>query len=339
MYLCFMIFVTGGTGLVGSHILLKLAKKGDDFKALKRKSSALGICKSVFSFYNADALFEKINWVEGDVNDIPSLTEGMQGCEKLIHCAAIVSFYASDADLLKKVNIEGTANVMNVALASGVKKAGFVSSIAALGRNSTLGMVDEECQFKITKLDSNYALSKYYAEQEVWRASNEGLDVVIVNPSVILGPGDWTKGSSQIFQKIHNGLKFYTQGGTGYVDVNDVAESVLQLLFSEIKNERFIVNGANLKYRYCFDRIAVALKKPKATIKVTPLLKEIAWRIEAVRSFFTSQKPLLTRETANSAMRNSSYDTSKIKKMINFQFTEIDTTIKKYANWFISDLN
>ena len=218
-----MIFVTGGTGLVGSHVLLKLAKKGEILKALKRTNSSLEICKSVFSFYNADALFDKINWVEGDVNDIPSLTQGMQGCEKLIHCAAIVSFYASDADLLKKVNIEGTANVMNVALASDIKKVGFVSSIATLGRNSTLGMVDEECQFKITKLDSNYALSKYYAEQEVWRASNEGLDVVIVNPSVILGPGDWTKGSSQIFQKIHKGLKFYTQGSTGYVDVNDVA--------------------------------------------------------------------------------------------------------------------
>jgi nucleoside-diphosphate-sugar epimerase len=199
-------------------------------------------------------------------------------------------------------------------------------------------MVDEDCQFKITKLDSNYALSKYYAEQEVWRASNEGLDVVIVNPSVILGPGDWTKGSSQIFQKIHKGLKFYTQGSTGYVDVNDVAESVLQLLFSEIKNERFIVNGANLKYRDCFDRIALAFNKPKATIKVTPLLKEIAWRVEAVRAFFAAQKPLLTRETANSAMTSSTYNTSKIEKMINFQFTDMDTTIKKYAAWFIADL-
>ena len=333
-----MIFVTGGTGLVGSHVLLKLAKKGEILKALKRTNSSLEICKSVFSFYNADALFDKINWVEGDVNDIPSLTQGMQGCERLIHCAAIVSFYANDADLLKKVNIEGTANVMNVALASDVKKVGFVSSIATLGRNSTLGMVDEECQFKITKLDSNYALSKYYAEQEVWRASNEGLDVVIVNPSVILGPGDWTKGSSQIFQKIYKGLKFYTQGSTGYVDVNDVAESVLQLLFSEIKNERFIVNGANLKYRDCFDRIALAFNKPKATIKVTPLLKEIAWRVEAVRAFFAAQKPLLTRETANSAMTSSAYNTSKIEKMINFQFTDMDTTIKKYAAWFIADL-
>ena len=333
-----MIFVTGGTGLVGSHILLELSQKGEQFKALKRDSSSLSICENIFKHYNAEDLFEKINWVVGDVNDIPSLTDGMQDCEQLIHCAAVISFQSSDAELLKKVNIEGTANVMNVALSSGVKKVGFVSSIAALGRNSTEGIVDEECHFKHTKLDSNYALSKYYAEQEVWRAGQEGLDVVIVNPSVILGPGDWNKGSSQIFQKIHSGLKFYTPGSTGYVDVVDVANSLVALLFSDVKNERFIVNGANLKYRNCFDRIAVAFNIPKATIKVTPLLKEIAWRMESVRSYILGSKALLTRETANSAMTNSSFSTAKIKEVINFNFTDIDATIKKYADWFIKDL-
>ena len=334
-----MIFVTGATGLVGSHILLELSQKGEQFKALKRDSSSLTICENIFKHYNAEDLFEKINWVVGDVNDIPSLESGMQNCEQVLHCAAIVSFQPSDAELLKKVNIEGTANVMNVALTSGVKKVGFVSSIAALGRNLTEGIVDEECHFKATKLDSNYALSKYYAEQEVWRASQEGLNVVIVNPSVILGPGDWNKGSSQIFQKIHSGLKFYTPGSTGYVDVVDVTNSLVALLFSDVKNERFIVNGANLKYRDCFDRIAVAFNIPKATIKVTPLLKEIAWRMESVRSYILGSKALLTRETANSAMTNSSFSTAKIKEVINFNFTDIDATIKKYADWFIKDLN
>ena len=333
-----MIFVTGGTGLVGSHILLELSQKGEQFKALKRDSSSLSICENSFKHYNSEDLFEKINWVVGDVNDIPSLESGMQNCEQVLHCAAVVSFQPSDAELLKKVNIEGTANVMNVALSSRVKKVGFVSSIAVLGRNSTEGIVDEECHFKHTKLDSNYALSKYYAEQEVWRAGQEGLDVVIVNPSVILGPGDWNKGSSQIFQKIHSGLKFYTPGSTGYVDVVDVANSLVALLLSDVKNERFIVNGANLKYRNCFDRIAVAFNIPKATIKVTPLLKEIAWRMESVRSYILGSKALLTRETANSAMTNSSFSTAKIKEFINFNFTDIDVTIKKYADWFIKDL-
>jgi len=333
-----MIFVTGGTGLVGAHILLKLSQQGKKFKALKRSSSSLGVCKSIFSYYKLDDLFATINWVDGDINDIPSLRSGMQDCDMLLHCAGLISFAPSDIDFLKKVNIEGTANIVNTALLNDIKKLGYVSSIATLGRNSTTEIVDEDCHFKVTKLDSNYALSKYYAEQEVWRAVAEGLDAVIVNPSVILGPGDWTKGSSQIFERIYNGLKYYTRGSTGYVDVDDVAESLLQLLFSEVKNERFIVNGANLKYRDCFDRIAEGLKKPKATIKVTPFLKEIAWRLEATRSFLFGKKPLLTKETANSAMQTSKFSSAKIEKFIGFKFTEINTTIKKYSDWFIADL-
>ena len=333
-----MIFVTGGTGLVGSHILLRLAKEGMPFKALKRETSSLQICENVFSYYAAKDLFVKINWVIGDVNDIPALGKAMEGCSKVLHCAGVISFHPTEVELMRKVNIEGTANVVNVALSKGIKKLGYISSIAALGRNSTVGIVDEECYFKATKLDSNYALSKYYAEQEVWRASQEGLDVVMVNPSVILGPGDWTKGSSQIFQRIHKGLKFYTTGSTGYVDVVDVANSLIALLFSEVKNERFIVNGTNLKYRDCFNRIADGFGKPHATIKVTPFLKEIAWRVEAFRSFITGKKPLLTQETANSAMTNGTYSTAKIKSAIEFQFTDIDSTIKKYCDWFIADL-
>ncbi|MDC0204331.1 SDR family oxidoreductase [Flavobacteriales bacterium] len=333
-----MIFVTGGTGLVGSHILLKLAQDGEPFKALKRPSSSLNICRNVFLEYNQAELFTRINWIDGDINDIPSLEIAIQNCEYILHCAAIVSFHPSDVDLLKKVNIEGTANMMNVALTSSVKKVGYISSIAALGRNSTEEIVDEDCHFTATKFDSNYAFSKYYAEQEVWRASQEGLDVVIINPSVILGPGDWTKGSSQIFQRIYKGLKFYSTGSTGYVDVIDVANSLISLLFSDIKNERFIVNGSNLKYRDIFDRIAANFDKPKASIKVSPLLKEIAWRLEAIRSFISGKKPLITKETANSAMTDSSYSAEKIIKTIGFIFTDIDITIKRYCDWYIKDL-
>ena len=332
-----MIFVTGGTGLVGAHVLLRLAQKKKRFKALKRESSSISVCKKIFNYYNSDDLFNEIQWVEGDLNDIPSLEFGMQDCDLLLHCAGLVSFSSEDINLLKKVNIEGTANVMNVALSSGIKKASYISSIASLGRHSTNKIVDETCYFKNTKKDSNYARSKYFAEQEVWRASAEGLNVVIVNPSVILGPGDWTKGSSQIFQTIYNGLKFYTNGSTGYVDVVDVAEAAIKLLFSDIKNERFILNGKNLKYRDCFDKIADYFGKPKATIKVTPFLKEIAWRFEAIKSIITGNKPLITKETANSSMTKCVFSSEKIKNQLNFKFTDIDITIKKYTELFIAD--
>lgn len=332
-----MIFVTGATGLVGSHVILKLAQQKKSFKALKRSSSSLAICRKIFQYYNVEKLFKEINWIDGDLNDISSLENGMKGCDFLVHCAAIVSFSSLDIEDLKRVNIEGTSNLMNVALSLGIKKVGYVSSVASLGRNTTDKIVDEQSFFIATKNESNYSLSKYFSEQEVWRASAEGLDVVIINPSIILGPGDWDKGSSQIFQKIYNGLKFYTSGSSGYVDVIDVAESLLQLLFSNVKNERFIINAANLKYRDCFDRIAEALGKPKAKIRVTPFLKEIAWRIESVKSFITGKKPLLTKETANSSMNSNSYSADKIKHALNFRFTDIEVTIDKYAKWFISD--
>ena len=332
-----MIFVTGGTGLVGSHVLLLLVKQKKEVKALKRKSSSKKLCKKIFDYYELGDLFNKIAWVEGDVNDISSLNDGISGCNFLIHCAGHVSFYKSEFENLKKINIEGTSNVVNAALKQGVKKLAYVSSIATLGSTDDTSLIDEECHFKEIKNQSNYAQTKYLAELEVWRASAEGLDMVIINPSVILGPGDWSKGSSQIFEKIYNGLRFYTSGSTGYVDVMDVADAIVKLLFSKIKNDRFIVNGANLTYRDCFDRIAISLGKRKATIKVTPFLKEFAWRFEAVKSLITGKKPLLTRETANSAMTNKSFSSSKIEQKFGFKHRDIDETIEKYSKWFIAD--
>ncbi len=330
-----MIFITGGTGLVGSHILLKLSQENIPFKALKRKNSSLDICKNVFTYYQADHLFNSIIWETGDVNDIPSLEQSMRDCDKVIHAAAMVSFHKEDAEQMNKINVEGTKNVMNLAISMGIKKVSYISSIAALGRNtSKQNTIDEECYFKINDKESNYSLSKYYSEQEVWRASQEGVDVVISNPSVILGPGDWTKGSSQIFQKIYNGLKFYTTGSTGYVDVVDVANCAILLLHSDVKNERFIVNGENLKYRDLFDWIADGFGKKRASIKVTPLLKEIAWRFEYILSFLTGKKALITRESANSAMTKSYYSTNKIDEFLGYKFTPIKDSIRKYCNWF-----
>ena len=329
-----MIFVTGGTGLVGSHILLKLSQSNISFKALKRKSSSLNVCKDVFTYYNAESHFNNIRWIDGDVNDIPSLEEGMRDCTKVIHAAAIVSFHKDDDKIMHRINVEGTENIVNVAIGAGIEKLSYISSIAALGRNTTSNIVDEDCQFKISKKENNYSLSKYYSEQEVWRASQEGLDVVILNPSVILGPGNWTKGSSQIFQKIYNGLKYYTRGSTGYVDVTDVAECAITLLESNIKNERFIINGENLKFRELFDMIAEGFNKKKATVKVTPFMKELAWRIELFRSFITGKRPLLTKETANSAMKSSSYSTKKVEDAISFKFVPIKESVKKYCEWF-----
>ena len=334
-----MIFVTGGTGLVGSHILMRLILENKKFKALKRSTSSTSICKKVFKFYNLSDKFSQINWVEGDINDIPFLEEEIIECNFIIHAAAMVSFNPRDISIMNKVNIEGTANIVNVALDNKIKKIAYISSIATLAREKKSKIINESNYFENTGTESNYAISKFYAEQEVWRASAEGIDVVIINPSVILGPGDWTKGSSQMFEKSYKGLSFYTEGVTGFVDVLDVSKITIDLLFSEIVNERFIVSSENLSYKHFFENLAIEFGQPAPKFKANKFLSEIVWRIEMIRCFFTKSNPLITKETAISARRKAYYSNEKIKNALGYNFIKINSSIKKYCKFFIDDLN
>ena len=331
-----MIFLTGGTGLVGAHILLKLTESGQKVKALKRKRSSLTVIKNIFSHYKKTDLLKSIEWIEGDLLDLFSLQEGIKGCNTVIHCAAIVSFNPKDFKKMMKINVEGTANIVNICLDNNIDKLAYISSIATL--NDEKNQVRTEDSFwKESKSNSQYAKSKYLSEQEVWRGIEEGLNSIIVNPSVILGPGDWTKGSSQMFEKVWRGLKFYSSGSTGYIDVVDVAKCVVKLLEKEIINERFILNAENKKYRDIFDSIAENLNKPKPHIKVSPLIKEIAWRIEWLKSFITNKSPLITKETANTAMKNKSFSNQKIIKALDYKFIPIEESIKHYSQWFLEE--
>tara|TARA_B100001109_G_scaffold255196_1_gene257143 strand:- start:708 stop:1712 length:1005 start_codon:yes stop_codon:yes gene_type:complete len=334
-----MIFVTGGTGLVGSHILMRLTLENKKFKAVKRSTSSTSICKKVFKFYNLHDKFLKINWVEGDINDIPFLEEEISGCNLIIHAAAMVSYNPREMNIMNKVNIEGTANIVNVALDSNIKKIAYISSIATLSREKKSKIINESNYFENTGSESNYAISKYYAEQEVWRASAEGIDVVIINPSVILGPGDWSKGSSQLFAKSYNGLNFFTEGITGFVDVLDVSKITIELLFSEIVNERFIVSCENISYKHFFEKLAIEFGRKVPKFKANKFLSEVIWRIEMIRCFFTKNNPLITRETAISSRRKSYYSNEKVKNTLNYNFIKINSSIKKYCQFFIDDLS
>jgi len=331
-----MIFLTGGTGLVGAHILLKLTESGQKVKALKRKRSSLTVIKNIFSHYKKTNLLQSIEWIEGDLLDLFSLQEGINGCNTVIHCAAIVSFNPKDFKKMMKINVEGTANIVNICLENNIDKLAYISSIATL--NDEKNQVRTEDSFwKESKSNSQYAKSKYLSEQEVWRGIEEGLNSIIVNPSVILGPGDWQKGSSQMFEKVWKGLKFYSSGSTGYIDVVDVAKCVIKLLEKEIINERFILNAENKKYRDIFDSIAENLNKPKPHIKVSPLIKEIEWRIEWLMSLITNKSPLITKETANTAMKNKSFSNEKIIKALDYKFIPIEESIKHYSQWFLEE--
>jgi nucleoside-diphosphate-sugar epimerase len=332
-----MILVTGGTGLVGSHLLYDLLSKGEKVRALKRKNSKIEQVEKVFSYYSSDykELFNKIEWLEGDVQDDFSLEEALKDVRDVYHCAAMVSFHKKDKRKLFEINVEGTRNLVDACVDAKIHKFCMVSSIAALGTpEEGEDTVDETSPWSPEDKRSNYSLSKFQSELEVWRAIEEGLNAVIVNPSVILGPGYWEKGSSQLFSTVAKGLKYYTKGITGYVDVRDVSKAMIQLMESNITNERFILNGDNCTYQYLFETIAKYLNVKQAKIYATPQLTEIAWRLAAVKSIFTFSKNSFTKETARASHNCKNYSNQKIKDAIAFEFTSIEDSIRDTAKHY-----
>ena len=268
--------------------------------------------------------------MEGDVLDVVSLEEAMQGIEGVIHSAAFVSFNKKERKQMYQVNIEGTANVVNIALENNVKRFIHVSSVASLGKRTNGSIVNEDSKWQENKLNTNYAVSKYYGEMEVWRGIAEGLNAVIVNPSTILGYGDWNSSSNALFKNAYNGFPWYTNGVNGFVDIEDVSKAIVKLLATNIRSERFILNGENWSYRKLFDTIADSFGKRRPYRKATPLLSSLAWRLEKLRSFFTGKKVLLTKETAKVAQSSTNFDNNKILNALpGFTFTNLEQTIRK----------
>lgn len=332
-----MILVTGGTGLVGSQLLLDLALKGENIRALRRENSSLAVVKKIFSSYSI--LFEKIEWMVGDITDIFSLQEALKGIDEVYHCAAIVSFDPGDTQKMLDININGTANVVNICLENKIRKLCYVSSVAAINRISEEEIINENSHWKISDQNSNYSISKYGAEREVWRGIAEGLNAVIVNPTIILGPGNWQTGSAAMFNQVWKGLKFYTEGTSGFIDVKDVTRTMIYLMESDVASERFIVNAENLEFRKIFDWIAEGLGKPKPSIFINSFLRGIAWRIERIKKFVYKTTPLITKETALSAGKKITFSNEKIKKIINFEFISIEQSVKNTCKLFLEEVN
>src|ERR1700676_2295182 len=229
-----MIFVTGGTGFLGSYILQELVLQGRPVRALRRNLS--------FPFYLHPALLDKISWVEGDLLDINGLMENLEGCNQIIHAAGFVSFNPSDKKKLFQVNIEGTANLVNTAIETGITDFVHVSSVSALGRNDYSRKVDEEKKWEGTAGQSNYGISKYYGEMEVWRGMGEGLTPLIVNLSTLLGYGDGNQTACGLFKTAYREFPWYMGGTSGFADVEDSARAIIALMNSGIRNERFIIS-------------------------------------------------------------------------------------------------
>jgi len=323
---------------VGSHLLFDLVKSGKEVRALKRPSGSLIAVRKIFEHYSSgENLFDRIEWVEGDILDIQSINEAMIGVEYVYHCAAIVSFNSRDRELMMKVNTEGTANIVNVASEKNIEKLCYVSSIAALGRKNNGELIDEQTEFSTSEKNNGYSLSKYLAEQEVWRAAEEGLEVVIVSPGIVIGPGEWGKSSTSMFTIVWDGLKFYSSGGRGFVDVRDVSKVMLKLMDSNISHENFLVISENLSFRKFFEMASEYLDKPKPKTKATPLMGEIAWRLERIKSTLTGKPPKLTKEAARVAHKIYYYSNSKIKEMTGMEFIPVEKSVKDTCEIFLKE--
>jgi dihydroflavonol-4-reductase len=329
--------VTGANGLIGSHIIRRYLNAGRKVAALRRADSDLSLINDIK---------DRITWLEGDILDIPALEEAVQsvlglGTVDVIHVAAMISYSPKDRDRMDKVNVEGTANVVNICQAKGVRKLGYVSSVAAVGRPTVKGdgdnapiVIDEEQRWEESPNNSFYGQTKYRAELEVWRGIAEGLDAVMVNPSLVLGEGDWTRSSTQLFKYAFDEKPFYPAGIVNLVDVRDVAEVVFQLMQSDVTAQRFILSATSLSYKEFLDKLADALGKKRPGFRVSPKLTQLLWPIEAIRSWLTGKAPLITRETARSASGSYQYDGHKIEKMLPFRYRDIDETIQRISVFF-----
>lgn len=334
-----MILVTGGTGLLGSHLLFRLVSEGKEVKAVKRKGASTELVEKIFSYYskNPESLISKIEWVEGDILDYYSLLEAFEGVDFLYHTAAVVSFHSLDKQTVIRTNVEGTANVVNAALERKVGKLCYVSSIGALGRTDGSGVINEDTNFDTSVKNSVYSTSKYEAEREVWRGMAEGLNAVIVNPSLIIGPGNWKSGSSQMFTTMWDGLKFYTEGTNGFVDVNDVAKAMIILTEGNFSGERYILSSENVSYKQFFEWVAGAMKVTPPRYKAGNFLSAFGVVLLKIKNGFTGKRHTITAETARTANRKYAYSSQKFVNATGMKFTPVFDSVTRTTELFLQD--
>lgn len=336
-----MILVTGGTGLIGAHLLYALTRKEKKIRAVYRKGSDIAAVAEVFSGSAEDrARFDSIEWMEADITDVPALSYTFKGITAVYHAAALISFDPADYNRLKKINTEGTANIVNLCLANGVKKLCYVSSVATLGKGVGEEFITEETHWSAESENNVYAITKYGAEMEVWRGSQEGLNVVIVNPGIVLGipPGirGWNKGSGKLFREVDKGVKYYTHGVTGYVDVADVVAIMTGLMERNVKNERYIVVAENLSYREVLTSVARSLNKKPPEKEAPAWVLQWLWRLDWLRSNLTGSGRKITKLLARTVTAKNRYNSDKIKKELNLEFRPFSETIELTGKKYLS---
>lgn len=325
------ILVTGGSGFIGAYIIKELVEKGYAVRAIRHSKGT--------PFFIPAHINDKVEWVQCDILDVVSLNEAMKGIDAVIHAAAKVSFSDSERRTIYKLNIEGTANVVNMALENNIRRFVHISSVAAIGRTITGETITEEKKWQPGKWHTTYAISKHHAELEVWRGAAEGLDMVIVNPSTVIGYGDWNMSSCAIFKSVYREFPWFTKGINGFVAVTDVAKATVLLMESSHSQDRFIVNGDNWTFQQLFNTIADGFGKKHPHKEATPLMGSFAWRLEKLKSMLSGKKPLLTRQSARVAQSITYFDNSKILKALpGFSFTPLEKAIQRDCQQYLANL-
>lgn len=332
-----MILVTGGTGLVGAHLLYKLTANNEKVRAIYRNENKLKHTKHIFSTYTQDykALFDTIEWVKADILDIPLLSEAFKNVSYVYHCAAFVSFEPDKSKVLRKINIEGTANIVNLCIANNIKKLCYTSSIATLGESLNNEPITENNNWNPEADNGIYSITKYGAEMEVWRATQEGLDAVIINPGVILGAGIWHYGTGSIFKKAHKGLKHYTSGSIGLIYVEDVVSIMIKLLKSNITNERFILVAENWTYKKFLQIVAKSVNTKEPNKLASKKLLNLGWKLDWLKQKFTGKRRQLTKHIASSLTSKVYYSNNKIKNTLGYTFEDLEISINKIGKLYL----
>jgi nucleoside-diphosphate-sugar epimerase len=320
-----MIAVTGANGLLGSFIVRQLIESRVPFIAIKRKSSNTELLRDIE---------HQITWREADILDTQSLQEAFADVTGVIHAAALVSFNPRKRRMMEAVNIEGTRNVVNTCLALSISRLLHVSSVAALGRTKNQQIISEDNNWTDSPLNTQYAETKYKAELEIFRAQEEGLSTIIINPSVILARGEWNQSSAKLLNYIREERKFYTDGSFNYVDVRDVAELAVKLYFSQMEGERFIISAGTISLKEFFNQAATFFNTKPPHFKISkPVLRFIA-SLESVRSFLTGADPLITKETARIADTTIRFNNQKVINVLNYSFKPLADTLQWCAEFY-----
>ena len=330
-----MILVTGATGLVGSHVLINLLKEGQQVRAMSRQAKPPQVLSNLFEFYGlSDAEISQMEWYQGDITDITSIENAFEGVTHVYHCAALVSFLKSDLKKLQDINIEGTTNMVNLCIANQITKLCYVSSTAAINAKGDEKILTEDGDWVRDMKSTAYSKSKFLAEREVWRCQEEGIDTVIVNPCVIIGPGDWNLSSNTLFKTVAKGLKFYSPGSNAFVDVRDVAENMIRLMKSDITADRFLLIGENLSFKDLLTKIANALGVRPPSIAASKFLIGIGWRLDGLLSFLRLRKRSLSKEMAKNSIRDIKYSNAKAKERLGVEFRKISDSAEFFSGFY-----